>query len=500
MKVIAMYLPQFHRVKENDEWWGEGFTDWISSRQAVPLFDGHSQPHIPLNENYYDLMEKKTMQWQADLMQEYGIDGMCMYHYWFKDGRQILEKPAENLLQWKDINMPFCFCWANETWARSWSNVKEKNVWTDTLEKEEQKNKEGVLLQQEYGREEQWKKHFEYLLPFFQDERYIKVDDKPVFLIYRTSDIYCAQEMISYWRELAKEYGLNGIYVIGAQLDDYVNKGLDAGLFHQPLKSFSNFVNANDPSLVRLNYDKMWDVILRFQGRGKVYYGGFVSYDDTPRRGMNGYIVEGMKTEKFTKYLTKLMAKNAASNNEITFLNAWNEWGEGMYLEPDTENEYNLLEAVKIAKEHYKEFITEFESLPALEQEINIESVIVNEKKANHYLNLFDHWLGKKQEKKRIEDWLMKHKINEFAMYGYGIMGKHLLAEIQGSSVRLEYIIDRNRKSIPMEILIYSPEDKFPECETVIVTATYYYDEIYRKLKEKGISKIISLEQVIREC
>lgn len=126
MKIFTMYLPQFHRTLENDAWWGEGFTDWVSTKNVAPLFSGHVQPRIPLNSNYYDLTEKETMKWQAELMHQYGIDGMCIYHYWFKDGRKVLEKPAENLLKWKDIDMPFCFYWANESWARSWSNVPEK--------------------------------------------------------------------------------------------------------------------------------------------------------------------------------------------------------------------------------------------------------------------------------------------------------------------------------------------------------------------------------------
>ena len=110
MKIIAMYLPQFHTVKENNEWWGEGFTDWVSTRNAIKLFENHYQPHVPLNEYYYDLLQKETMIWQSNLMKQYGVDGACMYHYWFKDGRQILEKPAENLLRWQDVDMPYCFC------------------------------------------------------------------------------------------------------------------------------------------------------------------------------------------------------------------------------------------------------------------------------------------------------------------------------------------------------------------------------------------------------
>ena len=115
MQIVSMYLPQYYRTKENDEWWGEGFTDWVTVKGANTFCEGQHQPRKPLDENYYDLSNKETMQWQAHLMHDYGIDGICMYHYWFKDGRQVLEKPAENLLKWDDIDIPFCFCWANET-------------------------------------------------------------------------------------------------------------------------------------------------------------------------------------------------------------------------------------------------------------------------------------------------------------------------------------------------------------------------------------------------
>ena len=205
IKVLAMYLPQFHRVKENDEWWGEGFTDWTAVKSGVPLYEEHDQPKKPLNGNYYDLLEKSTMQQQSKWMQEYKVDGLCFYHYYFKDGRKILEKPAENLLKWKDINMPYCFCWANESWARTWSNIGNKNTWSAKLEKKEisDVNGRGVLLEQKYGREDDWRKHFEYLLPFFRDERYIKIEGLPIFLIYKPSEIYCLNQMLDYWRKLA---------------------------------------------------------------------------------------------------------------------------------------------------------------------------------------------------------------------------------------------------------------------------------------------------------
>ena len=130
VKVVAMYLPQFHRTDENDKWWGEGFTDWVAVKEAEPVFEGHIQPRVPLNENYYNLMDREVMQWQAELAKKYNVYGFCFYHYWFKKGQKLLEKPAENLLNWKDIDMKFCFSWANVTWARTWSKITSKNEWS----------------------------------------------------------------------------------------------------------------------------------------------------------------------------------------------------------------------------------------------------------------------------------------------------------------------------------------------------------------------------------
>ena len=168
MKVLAMYLPQFHRVKENDQWWGTGFTEWSAAKGAKKLYDGHYQPRIPQNQYYYNLLDKSVMQWQAELMRKYSVDGVCIYHYWFKDNRRILEKPAENLLKWKEVEMPFCFYWANVTWARTWSKLQNKTPWTNAYEPKDSNEVNGILLEQKYGGEEHWREHFEYLLPFFQ--------------------------------------------------------------------------------------------------------------------------------------------------------------------------------------------------------------------------------------------------------------------------------------------------------------------------------------------
>lgn len=164
-KTIAIYLPQFHEVEENNRWWGQGFTDWVTVKNALSLFQGHRQPRVPLDQNYYDLLQHDTMKHQAEMAAKYKVSGFCFYHYWFKDGRRILEKPAENLLRWTDIDMPFCFSWANQTWARTWTNVSNSNAWID-VDFENRESGDDILLRQSYGGKKDWKEHFEYLLPF----------------------------------------------------------------------------------------------------------------------------------------------------------------------------------------------------------------------------------------------------------------------------------------------------------------------------------------------
>ena len=164
MKIIALYLPQFHEIPENNEWWGKGFTEWTNVKTAKPSFKGQYQPRIPLNNNYYNLTDVRAQEWQAKLAKEYGIYGFCYYHYWF-EGKMLLEKPAEIMLKNLSVDMPFCFCWANHTWLRAWADKSNR-----------------TLIKQTYGTEEDWINHFNYLLPFFKDERYIKEDGKPIMV------------------------------------------------------------------------------------------------------------------------------------------------------------------------------------------------------------------------------------------------------------------------------------------------------------------------------
>ena len=198
-KIIALYLPQFYEIKENNEWWGNGYTDWVAVKNSKPYFKGHNQPRVPLNQNYYRLDSKDTIKWQAELAKKYGVDGFCIYHY-FSNGKLMMNKPAEVLRDNNEIDIEYFFSWANHDFKRQWFDGDGK-----------------LLRKQEYGDEETWKEHFNYLLQFFNDSRYIKIDNKPIFVIYDTFHIKEFSEMMTLWNQWAREEGFNGIFIIGTK-------------------------------------------------------------------------------------------------------------------------------------------------------------------------------------------------------------------------------------------------------------------------------------------
>ena len=367
MKFIAFYLPQFHEIPENNQWWGEGFTEWTNMKKAKPLYPGHNQPRIPLNYNYYDLSKKETLQWQAEIARQYGIHGFCIYHYWFGD-KMLLEKPAEILLENKDIDINYCFCWANESWTNAWVSKSNK-----------------VLIEQKYGDKEEWKKHFDYFLPFFMDHRYIKENNMPLLVIYRPELIPCLNEMLDYLNSLAKKKGFAGITFAyqQTQFDDihgddsrftynieyepmYALRDLN---YRNPIKKFvqktidklnntvfkNNTITRERVSIKRWDYDKVWKAVINHKpSSDKCIAGAFVDWDNSPRRGNKGYVIENGNPEKFGMYLEK-QVENVKKNyhNEYIFIFAWNEWAEGGYLEPDTKNGYRYLEEIKRVNEKY---------------------------------------------------------------------------------------------------------------------------------------------------
>lgn len=499
MKVIAMYLPQFYRTKENDEWWGEGYTDWEAAKKADKLFEEHYEPRIPLNNNYYNLLDKKIMIWQAELMSKYNIYGMCFYHYWFKDGRQVLEKPAENLLKWKNVNMPFCFSWANETWARSWSNISEKNTWftqKNARTTEKINADKGILLEQSYGSKEDWIGHFMYLLPFFKDKRYIKKDGKPVFIIYKPHLISCFQHMRDTWNKLAKDNDLDGIYFMATNESNC--ELYDAVILQQPGNVISKYYTESTysekyPVKKCIDYEKMWQHIINtdYSAYRNVYVGGFVGYDDTPRRGNNGVSIINSSPEIFEKYLKKLLKLNESNGADIVFINAWNEWGEGMYLEPDEKYGYRYLEAVKNALDKYQEVEVDYKP------EIINQQTIIDRYKS--YWTIMDKWLSLKEEHKSLDLFFRKHNMMNIAVYGMGMLGRHLIKELENSPVNIVYGIDRFNVDGRGDFPIYKTDEKLPQADAIIVTVTYDFDNIYRDLSNKGIDKIISLDIVVEE-
>ena len=364
MKIISFYLPQFHQTEENSLWWGEGHTEWTLVNEAKPLFDGHTPLSPPLNE--YDLTDVEALKWQAKLAKDYGIYGFCIYHYWF-EGKKLLHKPLELLLEHTEIDMPFCLCWANESWTDTWRNPNPQ-----------------ILLEQTYGKRAQWKEHFEYLKNYFFDKRYIKIDGKPLLVIYRPSSIPDLEELLTYWRTLALECGIGEISIAFYHCEYYFDKNKNMKLFdyqieHQPTLSkdlydtkyfkrriqvlkeldkahFFKRIGVKRPLIIR-DYDVAWKHILNTPplSSEKSIPGSFVNWDNTARYGRRGDFYLGFSPDKFEKYFYQQLkhAKEEFSTDYI-FLFAWNEWSEGGYLEPDIKDGYKRLQAVKNALDKFK--------------------------------------------------------------------------------------------------------------------------------------------------
>lgn len=370
-KIFAAYLPQFHETEDNNKFWGKGYTDWVGVKKAKPLFEGHVQPRVPMNNNYYDLSKIDSIRWQAKLARQYGVNGFNIYHYWFKDGKQELFKPAELLLNNKEIDIEFFFTWDNCSWRRTWSNIPG-NDWAPLFENNSansatgtKEKKSSTLVEFEYGDELQWKNHFLYLLEFFKDKRYLKIDNKPVFAFVNAFNPDELKKMCEYWETLAIESGFSGVYMI-----------IQKGLFKDKIKLKNSFVyepissswgvkkslEAKITKIFKINlfgkgkpvkymcdYDTIWRTIIKKTKRNKCIPGCFVRYDDTPRRGKNGGVIVGETPEKFEKYFSLYYKTCCEKDFDFLLITAWNEWGEGAYLEPDERDEYSYLEALKSA-------------------------------------------------------------------------------------------------------------------------------------------------------
>lgn len=357
--LLTMYLPQFHEIPENNEFWGKGFTDWESVKKAEKLYEGHVQPKIPYDDNYYDLSNASSLYWQVSLAKKYGIDGFCVYHYWFENNKKVLYKPSELLLEKKDIDIKFCFMWDNSSWIRSWSKLMG-NDWAPSFDKKNP-NEKDYLLRVDYGNEEEWKIHFDYLCEFFKDERYVKINGCPVFGFFSNYDKDKLTEMSNYWEQLAIDAGFKGIFFVGRH-DLFIDKKIfKRDFIYEPIQSTwarRDELERRVKKIIRCekgrevprvyNYKWAWFKIIceSMLCARKTYLCGFVNYDDTPRRGNKATIIKGGTPELFGYFFNILYRISVKRNKEFIFLMAWNEWGEGSYLEPDSDTRERYLDAL----------------------------------------------------------------------------------------------------------------------------------------------------------
>lgn len=333
IKTITFYLPQFHTFKENDEWWGKGFTEWTNTKKSKPRFEGHYQPRVPHKDiGYYSLDNIETIKKQVSLAKQHGIYGFCFYYYWFS-GKRLMEKPLDLFLN-SDIDFPFCLCWANENWTRAWNGQKKD-----------------ILIKQEYS-DKDYKEFIENIKKYITDKRYIKIDNKPLIMIYNPTEIPNFEKHVSEWRRYAKEEGIGEIYIASKcdlannenKYTEYVDAEFDfppQGIGHK-----ETIVTGLDSPKI-FNYKQIVDEIEHLYRNHyplkPFYYSCTMGWDNSARRKENYTVYYNYSLESYYKWLRIIIEETRRRNNEenrFMFVNAWNEWAEGTYLEPDEKYGY----------------------------------------------------------------------------------------------------------------------------------------------------------------
>lgn len=336
-KILAYYLPQYHPFAENNLWWGPGFTEWTNVGKAKPLFRGHYQPRVPADLGYYDLRNPSIRQQQVDLAKEAGVYGFCYWHYWFGNGRQLLNEIIDDVLDSHKPDFPFCFGWANESWkSKFWGRSKCKDK---------------LLIEQVYGGKTDYRDHYNYVRKFFKDERYVKIDNKPVFLIYKPQ--FLPEDFAPFWNDLAKQDGFDGIYFVARLMDgveqkDVEKKGirvftrerLNYGYTHAG--KFVFIFNRIKSSLLGLKGTVMsYKKSIKYftdseEDKNENFIPSLIpNWDHSPRSGKYAFLLHGATPELFEEHAKKVLSVVKEKKNQLVFLKSWNEWGEGNYMEPD---------------------------------------------------------------------------------------------------------------------------------------------------------------------
>lgn len=347
-RILALYLPQYHPIPENDEWWGKGFTEWTNVGKAKPLFPGHYQPRVPADLGYYDLRVPETREAQADLAREYGVEGFCYWHYWFGNGKELLERPFNEMLASGRPDFPFCVAWANESWRGFYHGLEERTM----------------LIEQKYPSEQDHIDHFYRLLPAFKDKRYIKKDGKPVFMVYNPRGLPDAKSFIGLWQKLAEENGLPGLYMIGhiydiSNIDPILKMGFDSVEIVHMFRYLEYFTRVE--RIVMKMTRRLFKLprVVSYKRASKYFVSDQDSRDDviptiipnwdhSPRTGLKGIVFHNSNPTLFSEHLRQV--KDCLDKKEdpepFVFIKSWNEWAEGNYLEPDLKYGKQYLEAL----------------------------------------------------------------------------------------------------------------------------------------------------------
>lgn len=352
-RIIAFYLPQYHPIPENDAWWGRGFTEWTNVGKAKPLFRGHYQPKVPADLGYYDLRLPIVREMQAEMARSCGIEGFCYWHYWFGEGRQLLEMPFNEVLKTGNPDYPFCLGWANHSWADKTFNSK------GTVNR--------ILVEQKYPGKEDMVSHFLHVLPAFLDRRYIRVDDRPLFLIFSPQTMPDTELFVKTWQELAHERGFQIHFVahISGQDDPekFLSLGYDAvntnrlfDVFKKELTFFERgwgkFSRVVFKRGLRIDYGRASKSFVDSVDARENFYPTLIpNWDHSPRSGRNGHILVHESPEKFQRHVEKVLdiVKGKDDEHKIVFLKSWNEWGEGNYMEPDLRFGHGFMDALASA-------------------------------------------------------------------------------------------------------------------------------------------------------
>jgi lipopolysaccharide biosynthesis protein len=332
-RVIAFYLPQYHPIPENDEWWGKGFTEWTNVAKARPLFHGHYQPHLPADLGFYDLRVPEVREAQAEMARAYGIEGFCYYHYWFA-GRRLLERPFNEVLHTGQPDFPFCLCWANESWSGIWHGAPNR-----------------ILVEQTYPGPDDEIAHWRFLVKAFTDARYITIDGKPLFLVYCPDKLPEPRRVTEHWRKLAKESGLEDLFLVGVANGpwDPAAHGFDGSTVRN-LTNTSKNLKRQVPALVRVtrrllghpdrlyDYDRAIEYLYMAEcEKENVFPCMIPNWDSTPRSGRQGMVLHNSSPALFRKHARMLVdqVQHKPVEKRIVFVKSWNEWAEGNHLEPD---------------------------------------------------------------------------------------------------------------------------------------------------------------------